>query len=521
MLLTDLLSHADFGLELLTDSDAGERPVEGAHAIDLPDPGPWIDAGWIVLTTGIALPADADAQAAVARSLREAGAVALGFGVGLRFDDVPEALLEEARRSGLPLFTVPFGTPFKTIVRFVMEGVIRQPWPHVSHLLQVQERLLDALGAPDAEGAVVDELQRQLGGCAAVIGDGSLPPDQRHELGWAAAALAKTRLEHGYHVSEHELAMSVPVHSGEAIARFLTVVVPRSTRTEAYLRPLARFAATVLQMAGVTRRAEEAQQLASRSALLEDLLAEAMPTTELLERLRAFGFDRAQPVRCAVLLDVPDDGGERPVADVDRFFAARRIARLVRRDGATMTLLWQGAFTGAGLTDVLAEAGAGSPAIGIGPAVALNDTLARSASGARAAALDARSRVPPAGPVAFEELDYSDVVLSCVDPRHLMTAPTPLEALRRQRGDMLGTLVSYLDHDMDAIACAKALHLHPNSLRYRLSRIELQLGRSLRSPATIADVYLALRAERVYGEPPPRGVTASERHAARSGARLD
>jgi sugar diacid utilization regulator len=186
-----------------------------------------------------------------------------------------------------------------------------------------------------------------------------------------------------------------------------------------------------------------------------------------------------------------------------------------------MVILWQGAFTGAGLSDTLVDAGAGTPAIGIGPAVELEEALARSASGARAAALEARSRTAPPGPVAFEELGYSDVVLACVDPRHLLTAPTPLEALRRQRGDMLGTLVSYLEHDMDAIACAKALHLHPNSLRYRLSRIEQHLGRSLRSPGTIADLYLALRAERVYGEPPPRSVTASERQAARSGARLD
>jgi DNA-binding PucR family transcriptional regulator len=37
--------------------------------------------------------------------------------------------------------------------------------------------------------------------------------------------------------------------------------------------------------------------------------------------------------------------------------------------------------------------------------------------------------------------------------------------------------------------------MHRNSLRYRLARSEQLLGRSLKQPATIAAVYLALVAE--------------------------
>ena len=48
---------------------------------------------------------------------------------------------------------------------------------------------------------------------------------------------------------------------------------------------------------------------------------------------------------------------------------------------------------------------------------------------------------------------------------------------------------------MDVNATAEAMHVHPNTLRYRLSRVEKLLGRSLRQPATIAELSLALLAE--------------------------
>ena len=49
------------------------------------------------------------------------------------------------------------------------------------------------------------------------------------------------------------------------------------------------------------------------------------------------------------------------------------------------------------------------------------------------------------------------------------------------------------------IAAAKALNLHPNSLRYRLTKIEEILGASLRKPATISNLYLAITLDSLGG----------------------
>ena len=53
-------------------------------------------------------------------------------------------------------------------------------------------------------------------------------------------------------------------------------------------------------------------------------------------------------------------------------------------------------------------------------------------------------------------------------------------------------LSAYFAHDLDIAATAASLHMHRNSLRYRLARAEQVLGRSLKQPSTIAAIYIAL-----------------------------
>ena len=72
------------------------------------------------------------------------------------------------------------------------------------------------------------------------------------------------------------------------------------------------------------------------------------------------------------------------------------------------------------------------------------------------------------------------------------------ERIRRQLAPLAGedvlvqTLVAWLGASMDVKTTAEELFVHPNSVRYRLKRCEQLLGQSLSSPATIADLFLAL-----------------------------
>jgi purine catabolism regulator len=97
--------------------------------------------------------------------------------------------------------------------------------------------------------------------------------------------------------------------------------------------------------------------------------------------------------------------------------------------------------------------------------------------------------------VAFEHFDLATLLLSEASPERLEPKVAEVVAVLREHPALYEALIAYFDHDLDVGATAAELHLHPNSLRYRLTRIEQVLDRSLKRPATIAELHIALLAD--------------------------
>jgi DNA-binding PucR family transcriptional regulator len=73
-----------------------------------------------------------------------------------------------------------------------------------------------------------------------------------------------------------------------------------------------------------------------------------------------------------------------------------------------------------------------------------------------------------------------------IDPR--------VRELRQQDAVLADTLRAYLDSFGDVGAAAQWLHVHPNTVRYRVRRIEEVLGSSLADPDVRLLLSLSLRA---------------------------
>src|SRR3954463_348326 len=143
--LADLLAEESFQLELMSGGpEAPQREVRGAHAVEVDAPGRWLGPDWVMLTTGVRLRRNPAAQRELVEQLEAEHVSALGFGIGLGFDQVPAALVEVARERGFPVFAVPYDTPFREIIHFVDSSLSGSEEHVFRRLTALQRYLVDA-----------------------------------------------------------------------------------------------------------------------------------------------------------------------------------------------------------------------------------------------------------------------------------------------------------------------------------------------------------------------------------------
>jgi PucR family transcriptional regulator, purine catabolism regulatory protein len=475
--LADLLAEESFGLELL--SGGPESEIEGAHAVEVEEPQRWLGPNWVMLTTGVRLRGNAAAQRCLVPQLQEGGASALGFGVGLSFKRVPPALVEVAREHEFALFTVPYETPFREIIHFVDSALTSGEEQVFRRLTALQRYLVDALRTPQPERAMVDRLARFLDASVLLIGAEGRPevvagkPPADELLGAVREQPpGLCELEVG---GWHAVATAVG-------PRRLVLASPRRGFVGKLAKPAAEATAPLLSaMARLTDVVRD-QELAVKAALLEEAL-EPVPARDplpLAARAAAFGLDFAQPARMVVIRSKLDLTGVRR-----ELVAALEQAGLPHLVHGSLTLLVQG-----DVQDVLAKLAAELPdvAIGIGRPV-------RAIVEAHHSLRDAELAVERGGLTRFEDFDLATFMVSEIPPERLDPKLDEILAVLRANPPLHEAVSAYFAHDLDIAATAASLHMHRNSLRYRLARAEQVLGCSLKQPATIAAVHIALVAQ--------------------------
>ncbi|MFD8455065.1 PucR family transcriptional regulator [Streptomyces antimycoticus] len=215
-------------------------------------------------------------------------------------------------------------------------------------------------------------------------------------------------------------------------------------------------------------------------SLLEEILVDpAAPGPELSDRIAVAhtGDEAVALVPLPALTDGPPEGGMAHAADglqADALLAAVQepLSRGLDGDGRLTLGLSAAVHSADGLRGALEEA-----------------RHARRVAAARP------GRVCAAG---HQELASHVLLLPFVpdDVRRAFTARLldPLrEYDRRHRAELIPTLEAFLDCDGSWTRCASRLHLHVNTLRYRIGRIEQLTGRELSRLEDKLDFFLALR----------------------------
>lgn len=484
MNLSDLLENPDLQLHLLTGERSERLPeVRWAAATELEDPTPFLDGGEIVLTTGMGIGVDGG-RAYVGR-LGAANVAALGFGVGLSHAAVPAELVDSAIGVRLPVFSVPYGTPFVAIVREVAERVIAERHAAELRAVEVHERLASVLLAGEGIEGIIAAASRIVGGpCALVDYHGSVlaaaPPGSR----WPVDQILGHRtLTTPWSIGQ--LRGFPVVLEGEVAAVLCTRAGDES--------PVLRSVATVMGLELARRTAALIGRRQMLGQVLEDVVNGVLSDDESLRRLERFGL-ASLPAYAVVVGSAP--GAEdrlrqagwavrtligRHGRAVDTALVDARLAVIVHRveERNEIARLVHDRLTRLS-PDV--AVGIGDPYPGI-HGLRRSILEAVSAAGRGPGIHDARS-MSLAATIA---LDRSGRALS-----EAMLGPL-VEHDRVSGSDLTHTLAVYLRNDCRPGAAAAELALHRNGLAYRLGQIERLTGRDLGRLEDQAEMLLALR----------------------------
>jgi len=225
----------------------------------------------------------------------------------------------------------------------------------------------------------------------------------------------------------------------------------------------------------------ESDRFLADASLIDDLLAGR--TERGHELLRRAGVDPDVPSQVgAVRADDPDDL-ERLGAAVGALLRTARAPALIAiwLDGLVIV-----ASAGVSLRELLQRA---RPALSFRGGVGLTFTGADSLPGAYREARQALAMAGPGEVFCLREVTMFDYVLRLASGTAERLVPTKVRTLdhvyRR-------TLEVFAECDLNAELAARRLHVHPNTVRYRLRRIEEITGRDVRRFPDVVELLLCV-----------------------------
>ncbi len=521
MNLRDLIHTEQLHLTVVAaEPEQIDRDVTSAYITDLPDPSRFLSVGDVVLTSGMWLTGPEAIERFVAALVRQQVAALV---VGLvQIGHLPDVLLEVCRRERLTLLTISDRVSFKQVVDAVALGVAGPGEGLAQRALDFSRRLAEVQARGEGPQALLSEFRAgfavscwlidALGTLRAVSGDA---PD-REQLGFVWNAM----LEHGPGDGVVLVARTAQAESaGQAPEKYTCWPVGAadghplgSLVCAGDQRRLVRDLPIVMDsLVGALRiDLEFADRWREHgnthvSDLVRVLAGDSVSPGEISARMRLEGLEPQHPT-IVVVAEVADQRFP-PGTVLDM------VHRMLAEDGVRVVgavVGHQAVLLANGKTSALEEetlprwAEEWLPLLN-GRQLRVGASDARSGVGQLATAYEsAQSRLaqlesgaPVAVATTSEIHTYRALFAQLSDSASAGFARDVLRPLReydtRHGAELISTLRVFLANSGAWQESARQLHLHTNTLRYRIARVEELTGRSLNQMDDRVDIYLALQ----------------------------
>ena len=469
-----------------------DAEVRWVATSELADPGPFLEGGEVLLTTGLDAAGWQGEWRGYVERLVAARVAALGLGVGLTHRRPPAALVDACRGLGLNLFEVPRETGFVAISRAAARLIQLGEEAAAREALTAQRELTRAALHTDDDGALLRRLAKVVDGAAAIVTregrleEGPVGPRRRDlDLGVVEAEVRRIR-SLGLRAAASAMAAGAttivqPVGLAGRPTLYVVVLVP-GRPTDGH-RGAVTTAVALLSLAAESRRDRRDTDRRLRARALELFVHTDVRTARIVLAARSGGDpdDVRLPGRVQVLRATG-----APEALDDTLSIIEEETDLAARVGDE---LWVVAPLSR-VPRLAALLGQGGLLVGIGEAVPSDRAdLSHSHAGH---ALAAATVTTPA--VRWEQL-VGEGAMSVLDQDLAASfAASFLAPLQGSGGDELTrTLQSFLRHHGSRQRVAEELGVHRNTVRNRVGLIEAAIGRSLDDPQVRVSAWIALR----------------------------
>lgn len=493
--IRDLLAIERFRLRLAAGADADDprldEPLTWAHSSDLEDPTPWLEPGQLLLLDGINFAPDASAEfcdAYVARMVR-LGIRALGFATEVIHPRIPPALVAACDAQRLPLLEVRHRTPFIGIIRHVADVIAADRQAQLEHMLRAQRAIARAALRPAGVGAILAELERQLGTWVALF-DASgdrvhvptrlpVPPQAAAEVAAAAAHVLARGNRASARIDTAAGAVTLQTLGQRGTLRGV-LAVGTTSPDDPLGGVLTESVIALTSIAFDQSRALDTAHRHLRTGLLELILAGQIALARSTAG-RLWGGLPPDPVR-AVVVTAP---GSALVDELELHMRRHRGQLFpAERDGSLVVVTRHDdlPFLAALFERHGAQAGASSPARW--------DDLARALSEADQAAARATEQAPFA---TFDEI-ASEGIAAAIDPSDAARIARHRLAPLLDDARTLDELRTWLTHHGAWDPAARELGLHRHTLRAHVETAFTTIGLDPDRFEDRAELWLALNA---------------------------
>lgn len=522
-----------------------ERKIKFVNIMEVPEVVRWMKGGELLLTSGFAIKKEPEARQKLIRSLAQKGVAAFAIKLGPHLKEIPRELIEAANEVNMPLLALPEDLPYMDIMLPITEELLNMQVAQLKRYETIHNRLLSVLLAGGDYGDLCASLQKIvnnptlivdrngscLAGCMGEEGEeaGALREQVLKELINSCQSLVQLQPNRSHHLQLNLAAKVqpiglVPIKVNDKVDGVLVVIEHHCPLEEEALRTM-EYAGPIVALVFAKEKAVFEAQRQLKGDFLEELVNNTFNDEELMEKRAQFlNFSIKDPLTVFVIQLSGQDNyyvskGEEERQALKEFLWQKIHEAFVHEDSVMLqakssSLIGLTGIKSEGelrqLQDILTRiveqvkktqfkdcitAGIGRPYAGVRN---VSKSYQEALTAVKVGSLIDR------GPNVcfFEDLGPFRFLYELRDSQDMQSFHREVIGTIRlydnqHNTNLLETLECYFANDGNLKNTAAALHLHKNSVIYRLKKIEEITGFDLRNPNDRFNLELGIKLDRI------------------------